>query len=158
MLLLASLWTLLGAMPGVTPPSLVGTPMPPPSAEDSSRILEEACEPGIAQTKPPWYPAEEVRRNIGGTVTLSMISNACGEVRAAWVSASSGNRNLDKKAVATALHWRLQSEAGAGGGYWSITVSYAIPPSFWKAHTGHSISVRPEWVTLGKLRPTTAPP
>ena len=153
-----SMWVLLGVVPGVTPPWLAGTPTPPPSAEIRSRILEEACEPGLTRTRPPPYPHEEVRRNIGGTVTLSLISNACGQVRAAWISTSSGNRNLDRNAVASALRWRLPTEAGAAAGYWSRTVTYAIPTSFWKEHTGHSINVRPGWVTLGDLKPTTAPP
>ena len=55
---------------------------------------------------PPVYPQNELRRRIGGTTVVSFALDAHGKISGAQVKTTSGNKNLDKAAVAAVLKWK----------------------------------------------------
>ena len=90
-------------------------------------VVAEACRPGVARMPAPPYPRAEVRRGIGGMVTLQILSNRCGEIRSLQIVASSGNSVLDRQAMSTALQWRLPADRVGRGGYVRVPVTF-VPP------------------------------
>ncbi len=90
-------------------------------------VVGEACRPGVARMPVPLYPKAEVRRGIGGKVTLQILTNRCGEIRSLQVFASSGNRVLDLQAMETVRHWRLPVDEIGPGGYVRVPVTFHPP-------------------------------
>ncbi|MBP9697168.1 MAG: energy transducer TonB, partial [Thermomonas sp.] len=63
---------------------------------------------------PPKYPPEEQRSGIQGTTVLIVSIDPSGGVLDVEVEKSSGNRNLDRAAVAAARRWRFNPEVRDG--------------------------------------------
>ena len=63
---------------------------------------------------PPKYPPEEQRRGVQGTTVLIVSIDANGGVLDVEVEKSSGNRNLDRAAVAAARRWKFNPETRDG--------------------------------------------
>lgn len=100
----------------------------PPSQLDEWKALAaaETCESGPVSTPPPRYPPDLLRSASAGTVGLVLLVNGCGQVRRAWVGASSGYRGLDEAAVAAAMSWRVAPpEDGKGGALLRTRVSFS---------------------------------
>jgi TonB family protein len=114
--------------------SLVYYPAPKPVVESAGQVLDEwriivlheACQRAPAELTPPYHPAEELRRRIGGQVELGMLYDSCGAVREASVLNGSGNANLDRKAVKRAETWVLPvPQATKVGGKAKISIMFA---------------------------------
>ncbi|MGH8107162.1 MAG: energy transducer TonB [Arenimonas sp.] len=68
----------------------------------------EPCDPDKPiNMAPPKYPAYELRNGVGGTVTLRIAYNSCGDMLDVKISRSSGSRGLDRSALETARKWRV---------------------------------------------------
>jgi len=82
-------------------------PAAPPVSAAASSI-------GSTHTTPP-YPEQARRLNLSGTVRLHLSITAEGAVSAATVVTSSGNAELDTKAVAWVIkHWRYKPALASG--------------------------------------------
>jgi TonB family protein len=85
----------------------------------------EACEPGPISTPAPRYPPKLLREAVAGSVELVVLVNRCGQVRRAWVGASSGYAGLDAAAVSAAMAWRIAPPPdGQGSGVSRTRVSF----------------------------------
>lgn len=87
--------------------------------------------PGVIESPPPQYPAEEFYLGITGTVVLIMDVGLDGAVEQVFVEQSSRNRALDKAAIEAARTWRFSSAVVNGvpaRGRVRIPVSFAWEP------------------------------
>lgn len=62
----------------------------------------------------PRYPPEELRRGIGGTVQVRVQVAADGTVQDSTIDSGSGNRNLDRAALAASRRWTFQPATRGG--------------------------------------------
>ncbi|RZA21769.1 MAG: energy transducer TonB, partial [Lysobacteraceae bacterium] len=85
-------------------------PAPPSSVPDISGGVDASSR----AMNPPKYPPEELRRGIQGTTVLIVSIDASGSVLDVEVERSSGNRNLDRAAVAAARRWKFNAEVRDG--------------------------------------------
>lgn len=104
------------------PPAPPSPPAPVPSMEASVDISSK-------NMNPPKYPPEENRRGIQGTVILVITVDANGNATDVQVEQSSGNRNLDRAAVAAAKRWRFNAASSGGqktGGRVRVPVEFKL--------------------------------
>jgi TonB family protein len=73
-------------------------------------VRDESCPGEAADMTPPRYPAAALRVCAFGIAQLRAFVNRCGEVRDVTVVSSTGNRDLDRAALAAAGNWRLPLE------------------------------------------------
>jgi TonB family protein len=111
---------------------LMPPPVPDVSADPELRsswlqaIANEPCARGLPAMPTEKYPAEELKRGIGGRVELKLVTDSCGQVRGSFTSKSSGNRGLDRAARRQSLSWRLPAPAGEQGNrYWISSVEFS---------------------------------
>jgi len=96
------------AVDSVAPPP--SPPAPPAQISDIGSSVDASSR----AMNPPKYPPEENRRGIEGTTILIVSIDANGGVLDVEVERSSGNRNLDRAAVAAAKRWRFNAEVRDG--------------------------------------------
>lgn len=105
------------------PPVILDTPRavdvqaPPPSPPAPPAQVADIGSSVDASSRamnPPKYPPEEQRRGIQGTTVLIVSIDPNGGVLDVEVEKSSGNRNLDRAAVAAARRWKFNAEVRDG--------------------------------------------
>lgn len=90
------------------PPAVLAPPaMLAPPAEEALAPSAVPATPLAGNPKPD-YPAEALRRGIGGRVVLSIAVGAGGEVEQASVIATSGHAALDAAALVAVRAWRFR--------------------------------------------------
>lgn len=84
-------------------------PPPPPPADAPARpAVADRADPSPLSTPAPRYPAEPLRRGIGGTVQVRVTVAADGSVDRLALAQTSGNRELDRAALEAVRRWRFQ--------------------------------------------------
>jgi protein TonB len=94
------------------PPVQIGAPvapaMPTPATPAARPTVTDRAAPVPLSTPPPRYPAEALRRRIGGSVRVRATVAANGSVQRLDLTQASGNRDLDRAALEAVRRWRFQ--------------------------------------------------
>jgi TonB family protein len=77
---------------------------------DVAAAAAESCAGVVAQHRPPMYPIDLLSREVTGTTTLALHTDACGRVTDASVEKSSGHKQFDQAALEAVRHWVLTAD------------------------------------------------
>lgn len=120
------------AAPAPAPePAAAATPSPPPSpaapASAGSTAGAADTPPTPLETPAPTYPAEAMRRGLGGQVRLRVTVAADGSVERLELAEGSGHRELDRAALETVRRWRFRPAQRGGQ---AVAAEVIVPLEF----------------------------
>lgn len=121
------------AAPSATPigdePRIIEPPAPPPAppAPVAPQVVADSGEPIPVSRPAPRYPAEALRRGIGGTVRVQATVAPDGSVERMDLAESSGNRHLDRAAMEAVRRWKFKPATRNGQ---PVTATVIVPLEF----------------------------
>lgn len=121
-----------GTRPGTPASELprIIEPPPPPLAAPAPAgppVEADSVAPVPISRPAPRYPAEALRRNIGGSVRVIATVAADGSVERMELAQGSGNRDLDRAAMEAVRRWRFRPAVRNGQ---PVSESVIIPLEF----------------------------
>jgi protein TonB len=102
-------------------------PAPAPAAPAPADAAAEIDAPVPVSRPAPRYPAQALRRNVGGRVRVLATVAPDGSVERLELAESSGNRDLDRAAMEAVRRWTFQPATRNGQ---PVTATVIVPLEF----------------------------
>lgn len=117
------------AMPAGDQPRIIEPPAPPPAppAPVAPPAVADSDAPVPVNRPAPRYPAEALRRNIGGVVRVQATVAPDGSVERMELAEGSGNRELDRAAMEAVRRWKFKPAVRNGQ---PVTATVIVPLEF----------------------------